>query len=96
MKKSVITIEKEFFEDENGIPMVRRIVKEDDILIYDHTTEVSDAEDGISKLSIFDRWIKYIKTPAELRPKLSSSVSNKSNEIESVDIEDDPLEDYIP
>ena len=41
MTKLTITIEKELF-DENGVPMVRRSAKENDIVLYDYTKKVVD------------------------------------------------------
>jgi hypothetical protein len=60
MTKSVITIEKEFFED-NGVQMVKRKLIEDGVTLCENTTKVSDILTCDTKLNIFERWIRYIK-----------------------------------
>lgn len=61
--KSIVTIEKEYFDNEEGVPCVKRIVKEDGVLIQEDSTEISKIERIDSKLNIFERWIDEVKNP---------------------------------
>ena len=63
MTKSVITIEKTFL-DFHGVPCIRRVIKEDDVVYYKDAVRVSDVF-GLSpwKIDMFERWFDYIKHP---------------------------------
>ena len=65
--KSTITIEREYFDNEEGVPCVKRIVKEDGVLLYEDSLEVSLVEKLDMKINIFERWINRIKNPNKRR-----------------------------
>jgi hypothetical protein len=63
MTKSVITIEKEFFED-NGVQMVKRGLKENDIIIYQFVAKVSE-EIRNPFLDDIEEWVDDLKKDNE-------------------------------
>jgi len=58
-----ITIEREFYK-ENGIPMIKRIVKKDNVTLYEGIIKAS-FESYPSKLDDFIKWIDDIINPKE-------------------------------
>lgn len=66
MQKTIITIEKDSFE-QDGQPMVRRTIKQDGVILYDDTIKPLEFELTQRKLDIFERWICCLKNPARFR-----------------------------
>jgi hypothetical protein len=62
MTKSVITIEETFL-DFQGVPCVRRVIKENDVIYYKDAVKVSDVSKICRKLDSFDMWFDDIKHP---------------------------------
>lgn len=71
--KSIITIEKEYFDNEEGVPCVKRTVKEDGVFVYEGTTEVARIADRVLKIDIFECWVDRMKNPDRPEPKRYSS-----------------------
>ena len=61
--KSTITIEREYFENEEGVPCVKRIVKEDGVFVYEGTAEVAKISESPLKIDMFDEWVDRMKNP---------------------------------
>ena len=61
--KSTLTIDREYFENEEGIACVKRVIKEDGVLIYEDSIKVSRLETSDTKLNMFERWIDGVKNP---------------------------------
>jgi hypothetical protein len=60
--KRTITIEKEYFK-ENGIPMLKRTLKEDGIIFFERICKVSGLKDD-SPFNRLDEMIRYCKDPS--------------------------------
>lgn len=57
MKKSVITIEREYFDNEEGVPCVKRAIKEDDVFIYEDTSTVAENAKIPFDANRFEWWV---------------------------------------
>ena len=88
ISKSTITIEKEFYE-ENGIPMVKRVIKEDGTIYYEDTQEVSRIFDCARKLDSFEKWFDDIKHPERPEPKRHSSKDRNQGRPRPIDLNPD-------
>ena len=72
--KSIITIEKEYFDNEEGELCVKRVVKEGESILYEGITTQERIETVDTQLNFFDRWIENRKNPKEIKQNSSDNL----------------------